>query len=112
MCLEGGTGKNSGTGRDAVDETLRALADARRRAIVRYLVESDDNVVTREESVEHLRRVGFEETRDELLTVVHHSHLPKLADAGLVEYDSGRQTIRYLGNETAVAVLDVMDDGP
>lgn len=103
-------GDDSTGRRNVVDETLRALADAHRRAIVRYLIESEDGFATYEELVEHLQAVGFGGGSDQLLNALYHSHLPKLADAGLIKHDSRSETVRYPENEMVEGILDVIDD--
>lgn len=102
-------GDHATGGGDAVDETLGALADARRRTIVRYLIESEDGVATRERLVKHLQAKGFEADRDQLLQELHHRHLPKLDDAGLIEHDSRSEKVRYLGDEIAETILDELE---
>lgn len=42
---------------------------------------------------------------------LHHMILPKLADAGLVQYDSDERTVRYRGNEAQEALLDRIQEG-
>lgn len=88
--------------------TLRALADKLRRSTVRYFVEGDVDSATYEELIEHLNSVGYRHDPDQLRSALHHSHLPQLADADLVEYDARSQLVRYRGDEIAEDVLDAL----
>lgn len=71
-------------GRD-VDRVLTILASARRRQLLRCLLERTDRSVDRQELVQLLAHTTSEKESLEIL-LIHH-HLPWLADAGLIEYD-------------------------
>jgi DNA-binding transcriptional ArsR family regulator len=85
--------------RDAsLDATFDALANRRCRALLRHLAESGDALV-----VDDLADRLADELDDEsansatearLRTSLHHTHLPKLADARLVEYNPDRGLVR------------------
>jgi len=78
----------------AEDEFYRALASHHRRRVLYYLLEENDS------SVSELATVlsGWEATttetmqtpadRSEHLLSLSHNHLPQLANAGLIDYDS------------------------
>jgi hypothetical protein len=71
-----------------------ALADDRRRELLRYLAHATERR-TITDVVEHLYD-GDEPTEDERARFVanlYHVHLPKLADADLVEWDQNRETV-------------------
>jgi len=84
----------------ADSQFYRALAAKRRRRVLYYLLE------TNRSSVEELATVlcGWEATsgetmqttgdRRECLIVLSHNHLPKLAEAGLVEYNPTTGSVR------------------
>ena len=85
----------------AVDALFDALASRRRREILSVLAdrrgpvsEADlvSHVVAREEA-KPLRAVGDEE-HQRVYVSLHHAHLPKLADAGLITRDDGRHENR------------------
>jgi hypothetical protein len=78
---------------------LELLSHRQRREIVTYLVDTPERVATLEEVVAHL--VAREAERDSdppdphrLVTRLVHVHLPKLADAQMVEYDRRSGAIR------------------
>ncbi len=50
-----------------------------------------------------------DEELERLVALLHHQHLPKLAAADIVEYDTRSSTVRYLGcslTETVLATVD------
>lgn len=75
------------------------LAARRRRYALYYLSEAPDGVATVDEIVEHVLGLedGSEEPagRVEVRTALRHIHLPKLADAGVIEHDVRSETVRY-----------------
>lgn len=81
-----------------LDRLFDLLADAERRCALRTLCERDgattlgdlaDEIVARSESSD--ARTGSEtaypDQRERTATALHHKHLPKLVDAGVVAYD-------------------------
>ena len=76
------------------DDLLTLLADADRRRILTYLRDADDGVATVSDLgsvIDERDRSGSESTRIKLV----HSDLPKLEDAGVVEFDQRSETVRY-----------------
>lgn len=87
-------------GGDSQDELFGALADARRRFVLRYLGRVDGPVAVTELTSELVAweverpvadRSG--DDRDAIGLSLLHVHLPKMDDAGLVSYDAGRRTV-------------------
>lgn len=82
--------------RNPVDCLLDVLADEQRRRVLRYFQEVEDPVATVDTLVDHLVDSGHpSDTRAQTATQLHHGTLPKLADAGIIEYDARTHTIRY-----------------
>lgn len=81
-----------------IDTVFELLADSTRRQTCLYLMHSDANVVTVDDLVEIL--ADDDTDRDRLAIDLHHRHLPKLADAGIIEYDPRSNTTRYWGQPT------------
>lgn len=90
-------------------EIFPLLADERRRIVIHYLTRQV-GAVSVEDLADHL---AFREgTRDEeaierILINLHHSHLPRLADSGLVRFDRERKTVT--GRATLEAVRPFLD---
>ena len=72
----------------ATDAVFECLAEPARRAVIEVLC--DRTTATLDELADAVAEQG--DTRggpaDRLVPDLHHRHLPKLADAGLVEYDA------------------------
>ncbi|WP_456071272.1 winged helix-turn-helix domain-containing protein [Halosimplex aquaticum] len=93
----------------SVTATLAALADGTRREILRYLFEETDGVASYEELARQLQSQDPDEDLEWFVARLHHQHLPKLADADLVEYDSRSSTVRYLGSPLTETILETVE---
>jgi hypothetical protein len=82
----------------SIETVFEILHDDRRREICRYLVTDAPGVVTIDEITDEL--ADDEQERRRLALNCHHRHLPKLDDAGLIEYDPRSNTVRYWGQPT------------
>ncbi|MDG5760820.1 hypothetical protein QA600_15900 [Natronococcus sp. A-GB1] len=87
--------------RSSVDESLSLLSSRRRRDVLYCLSETEvasieslaTSIAAREVSVP-AERVSPDD-RERLLIDLYHTHLPKLADRGLIEYDQRSGTVRW-----------------
>lgn len=91
-------------GQPSLDRIFDLLASRRRRYVVYQLNEAETAVVTLDELADQL--VEWERDwdgrddreratyRDRVRVTLHHNHLPRLADAGLIDYDARSQTVR------------------
>lgn len=108
------------------DDILACLADKRRRIVLTTLYRNDgpmNRITLATEVAEDTQSDGeTAEPVEEVLLDLHHVHLPKLADAGLVTYDIDDETITYKGhpeldeewlvagaNDTPRAILSMAD---
>ncbi|WP_438267083.1 DUF7344 domain-containing protein [Haladaptatus salinisoli] len=100
--------------RPSLDELLKLLADTQRRQILRYLIANADQPVPLAALLEHLYTSASDNAttktmqsteRDRLLMQLHHFQLPKLADYGLIEYNSSLQLISYIEEPRVEALL-------
>lgn len=48
--------------------------------------------------------------REQLAIQLYHTHLPRLADHGVVEFDPENQAVRYQPDEQLETVLDSLPD--
>lgn len=87
-----------------IDATLDLLAKWERREILTYLVDSSNQCATIADLVEHLidrhaEREGEVPAHDYLETTLLHTHVPKMADMGIIDYDERSKELRYWQNE-------------
>ena len=82
---------------------LRLLAPERRRAVMRALME-EPNATHRVDDIVSAIQETYEDSskgpsnRTYLRSSLHHTHLPKLDDAEVVEYDANDGTVQYRGD--------------
>ena len=84
-------------------EIFETLANARRRRVVYFLAENEDAAVSIEQVAEYVCRVEpardapESRRREEITADLHHTHLPRLAGAGMIDYDRRTKAVRYVG---------------
>jgi len=78
------------------DELFRALANDRRRLVLRQLATTDGDVASVDDLVDEIvARADLPVDRERVAVALHHGALPHLDEAGLVEYDARSRTVRY-----------------
>lgn len=86
-----------------VDTILSILQDPIRRHTVRYCASASDRVFGIDDLVDYLARVtgpsADTRNREEMVIELHHHHLPKLAEAKVIEFDPESGKIQYHGGE-------------
>ena len=83
------------TEKDTRSTVYDVLSSAYRRQAMRHLVAGEDDVASVEDLVDAL--VDHDESVDDrrhIAIKLHHVALPKLAEAGFIEYDARTQTAR------------------
>lgn len=103
--------------RSSIDDTLRLLQNPQRRYVLYYLLDKrwtcKESLVEQVAAWEHQTTIS--ELSDEELrrveTSLYHSHLPKLADHGLIEYDfrSGDIATLELTDEIRSLLVSIRD---
>lgn len=89
--------------RPRVDRLFDVLSDHRRRQLCAYMHSSDEDVFDLDHIVQMIVSQENESSeisdklRERVKIDLHHRHLPKLDDAGLVEYDPRNSDVRYRG---------------
>jgi hypothetical protein len=106
------TGAEDGSGVDT-ERAFELLAHSRRRELMRCLVETPDrtwHVASLASDVVSRGRTwaGSPEVRD-IVVSLHHVHLPKLDDAGLIAYDPRSRTVSNVDREAIAAVFEAAD---
>lgn len=86
-----------------IDLMLDILSDPARRRTVRFCVSASDQVLEFENLVDYLAGenglTDDDRNREDIAIDLHHRHLPKLAEAKVIEFDPTTGKIRYLGGE-------------
>lgn len=94
----------------STDALLELLAHPHRQESLEYFVDAADETLTLDEVTTHLvsherERTGDRPARNRVETMLHHVHLPALADMGVIEYDARSRKIRYRPHERLEALL-------
>ena len=99
-----------------IDPSLKLVADKRRRELIDQLRQNGtgevtiDTLVDRMNESEQAASTEPPPDRERLAIELYHTHLPQLADLGVVEYDPERKTVRYRPDEQVEAVLDSLPE--
>lgn len=89
------------------DELLAALADRDRRIVLEYLRDSPSGTASVDELARAVTDAG--QARDDRVRLrLHHSMLPRLVEAGVVEYDHEEGTARYRGHGLLEGMLETI----
>ena len=91
---------------DRLDEYLALLAESERRVILVKLQEAGTGTVSLDALATAL--TGPSRDRDQARVRLTHTHLPKLAETDIIDYDSRSTTIRYHGHQGLEALLDAV----
>ena len=91
-----------------LDESLRLLAHRYRRMVLRELRRSPDGTASFEDVLDRLHEEVPDTERSELAIDLRHTHLPKLADHGVLEYDRRSGAVRYEPDENVETLLDAL----
>lgn len=95
----------------STDRALRLIGDRRRRTALQYLIANGDTAVEIDRLAADIARKEATGTpRDEFAIELHHHHLPKLSEAGLLEYDAERYRVTYRGDEAIENLVRVVSE--
>ena len=90
-----------------IDDRFDALARTDRRAVIRFFRDELTEEVTLDALVTGIVDGGYWDTDESHARLrLHHSTLPTLADAGILDYDPESKTARYRGRTAVEQLLD------
>lgn len=92
------------------DELFDLLSNARRRRVLAVLQRADGDAATLEELAERVVARDTDDGSDDpeaAAIALHHVHLPKLADCGVIEYDARNGTVSYCGRPERDRLLEL-----
>lgn len=85
-----------------IDRACSVLATDTRRAVLAYFDASAAQTASLDDLAEYVvTRQSDALSREQVRLRLHHAELPKLADAGLIDYDVRSATVRYRERDTA-----------
>lgn len=99
---------------DRLDRKLRVLASRERRAILEHFITNETDAAELEVLSRKLARLKVDTNDAEspptetAKILLHHVHLPKLADCDLVEYDPRSGVVRYHADEQTEAIVEFL----
>ena len=99
----------------STDALLDILANSHRRYLLEFLRDQPDEAASFEQATKHLvtkvgREMGKQPNHDDVQVNLQHHHMPKMADAGVIDYDIRSQVIRYHGNEALEDLFDRVEE--
>ncbi len=94
-----------GVSRPSFDDIFDLLSVERRRYAIHYLSEVPDGVATLDDLSEQVAAWETDtavadvpdDFRRRVEASLHHTHLPRLADANVIDYDARSESVRYYG---------------
>lgn len=101
----------------SLDKLLSAVANEHRRAIINSLYSASDKTLEYDALVdrvaETLRNEGAEQLSDEhhrrVRIALHHTHLPKLEEVRIVDYQSETGLVQFVGGTLEHDLLTVIE---
>ena len=93
------------------EQVVGLLRHEQRRAIVTYFDQKTTDRASFDDLVEYIvssdskRGATSTEHRERVRIGLLHNHLPRLADAGVLEYDQRSETVRYWGDSRLETLL-------
>lgn len=87
------------------ETAFEVLAHRHRRAILRHLADTNGTVSFDQLAEALLADAKGVGSLNEAQIQLHHVHLPKIQQAGLIDYDAPDDTVRYVGNELVEDLL-------
>lgn len=93
---------------EEINQRFQLLDQYERRCIIRFLQDAETDPVSVCEVVNHLQKQDpTPDQHDKLAIALRHRHLPKLAGADALEFDSDSETVRYNSDELVETLLEV-----
>ncbi|ODR80886.1 hypothetical protein BG842_02510 [Haladaptatus sp. W1] len=100
----------------SLDTIFDTLSHSYRRLILSYLSQTENDLATIDDLVTVISKHESEtETRmqctqdDTVRVALQHNHLPKLDDAGVIEFDTRSETIRYWSHPKMEKYLSIIE---
>jgi hypothetical protein len=111
---KGGNGDRGKNDQVPIDNSFDLLGEPLRRYIIDYCASATERVFEFDALVDYLDRKqpAHGKDREDIAIELHHQHLPKLADADVIEFDPRSGTLRYLGDDRLEEWIHRIDSEP
>ncbi|WP_139210842.1 DUF7344 domain-containing protein [Natrinema salaciae] len=101
---------------EEVTDTLEVMESYLRRNILRYLIMNDGEAFSTEEIANHINASFFGReaqfgSREEIIVGLHHNHLPRLKEIGILDYKPESKEVRYWGHTLVEEILKAIPHG-
>lgn len=101
---------------ESTDRVLSAVANEHRRAVLQSLNSTSSRTLEYDALVDRVAdRTGEESTagtseehRQRVRIALHHTHLPKLAAAGMIDHEAEAGRVRFVGGELEQDILTLV----
>jgi DNA-binding response OmpR family regulator len=101
----------------ALDRLLSAVANEHRRAILNSLTSASEKTLTRDALIDRVTdRVRDEdaerasdEHRQRVRIALHHTHLPKLEELRIIDYETETGLVQFVGGELEQDILTLVE---
>ena len=93
------------------DELFEAFAAERRRRVLARLHGAVEREVPVARLTDYLAGVESDDAEGDVALSLRHVHIPKLVDAGLVDYERERDIVRYRHSPAVETVLELCEVG-
>lgn len=99
----------------SLDALLEILSNQERRYLLEYLIDETEVTASPKDAISYITRQitlqrGEQPNTEDIQVSLQHHHLPKLANAGLIEYDMRSETIRYHGNDQLEELYELVSE--
>ena len=101
----------------ATEILFKAMANQRARYVLSYIDSASVDVLDLEDLADGVAQrevdagaaTDVEDHRQRVAVDLHHNHLPKLADAAIVDYDPRSKTVRNWGDDRVETCLELFE---
>lgn len=101
-------GCNTNCSQAEVGEFLRVVVNPRSRQFLSILEANEGDQITLDNILTQLP-VNGRKDRQSWSIDLHHNHLPRLEDLGILEYNRAESTVRYLGCPLIAEQIDLVE---
>ena len=98
--------------RDFIDDALDVLSDSNRRGMMYALTEGESDQFSYDELVDEMVERGYvdESARETFEVSLTHSHLPKMDEKGVINYDQENGYIERVPHEKVEEIVESLEE--